>query len=65
LETLPQRIETLEEERTEIIAALSSSEFYAASDPARVAATNARLEALELELEEAYSRWEKLEGIDL
>ncbi|OFW56610.1 MAG: ABC transporter ATP-binding protein [Actinobacteria bacterium RBG_16_64_13] len=60
LEALPQRIEALEEERTRIIAALSSSEFYAGSDPARVTSTNARLEALELELAEAYSRWEEL-----
>ena len=63
LEALPQRIETLEEERTEIIATLSSSEFYAASDSARVTSTNSRLEALELELEEAYSRWERLEEL--
>ena len=63
LETLPQRIEALEEERTEIIATLSSSEFYAASDSAQVISTNARLEALELELDEAYSRWEQLEDL--
>ncbi len=63
LEALPQRIDALEEERTEIIAALSSSEFYAANDSGQVAATNARLEALELDLAEAYSRWEILEGL--
>ena len=63
LETLPQRIEALEKERAEIIAALSSSEFYAGSDSAGVASTNARLEALELELDEAYSRWEELEDL--
>jgi ATP-binding cassette subfamily F protein uup len=62
LETLPQRIEALEEERTEIHAALSSPEFYATSDSARVTSTNARLEALELELDEAYSRWEQLDA---
>jgi ATP-binding cassette subfamily F protein uup len=64
LETLPQRIEALEKEQAEIIAALSSSEFYAGSDPGQVVSTNARLQALELELAEAYSRWEQLEGID-
>ena len=63
LETLPQRIEALEEEEAEIIAALSSSEFYAGSDSAQVASTNARLEALELELDEAYARWEELEDL--
>jgi ATP-binding cassette subfamily F protein uup len=61
LEALPQKIERLETERTEIIAALSSSEFYAGSDPAQVAAANARLETLVLELEQAFARWELLE----
>jgi ABC transport system ATP-binding/permease protein len=63
LETLPQGIEALETERAEIIAALNSSEFYAGSDSARVASTSARLEALELELDAAYSRWQELEEI--
>ena len=63
LEALPHRIEILEQEQTEIIAALSSSEFYAGSDSAGVASTNARLEALDLELGEAYSRWEDLENL--
>lgn len=62
LEALPERIEALEEQRTGIISALSSSEFYAESDPAQVAAANARLEALGLELDEAYSRWQELES---
>jgi ATP-binding cassette subfamily F protein uup len=63
LETLPRRIEALEKEETEIIVALSSSEFYAGSDSAGVASTNARLEALALELGDAYSRWEELEDL--
>jgi ABC transport system ATP-binding/permease protein len=63
LETLPHKIERMEAEKTEIIAALSSSEFYAGSDPAQVAATNARLEALVQELDEAYARWELLEDL--
>ena len=63
LETLPRRIEALEKEETEIIAALNSSEFYAGSDSAQVVSTNARLEALQLELDEAYSLWEQLEDL--
>jgi ABC transport system ATP-binding/permease protein len=63
LEALPGRIETLEAERTEIIAALSSPEFYAGSDQAQMAATNARLEMLVRELDEAYARWEQLEEL--
>lgn len=64
LEALPQRIEALEKEETDIIAALSSPEFYAESDSAQVASTSARLETLQLELDEAYSRWEQLEDLD-
>jgi ABC transport system ATP-binding/permease protein len=63
LEALPQSIEALEKEQAEIIAALGSSEFYAANDSAGVAATNARLEALGQELHEAYVRWEELEDL--
>ncbi len=63
MEPLPQRIDALEKEQTEIIAALSSSEFYAGNDSAGVASTNARLDALERELRKAYSRWEELEEL--
>jgi ABC transport system ATP-binding/permease protein len=63
LEALPQSIEALEKEQAEIIAALGSSEFYAATNSAGVAATNARLEALGQELHEAYLRWEELENL--
>jgi ATP-binding cassette subfamily F protein uup len=63
LEALPGRIETLEAERTEIITALSSPEFYASSDSDRVTSTNARLKTLDLELDEAYARWEQLEEL--
>jgi ABC transport system ATP-binding/permease protein len=63
LEALPHRIEALEEEQGEIIAALSSPEFYAGSDSAGVASVNARLEALGQELHQAYLRWEELEDL--
>ena len=63
LETLPESIEALEKEQTQIITALSSSEFYARSDSALVASTSARLEALERELDKAYSRWGQLEDL--
>ncbi len=63
LESLPHRIEALEAEQTEIIAALSSSEFYAGSDSAQVASTSARLGTLHVELDEAYSRWAELEDL--
>jgi len=63
LEALPQTIEALEKEKAEIIAALSSPEFYAKSASAQVTATNVRLEVLEKELGEAYQRWEELDQL--
>ncbi len=63
LEALPGKIEGLEGEQAELIAALSSPEFYAASDPAAVAGANERLEALQRQLEAAYTLWEELDGL--
>ena len=63
LEALPGKIEALEQEQTELITVLSSPDFYAANDSAGVAATNARLDALQFELEDAYQRWEELEEL--
>lgn len=63
LEALPQTIDALEKEKAEIIAALSSPEFYAKNASAQVTATNVRLEVLEKELGEAYQRWEELDQL--
>lgn len=63
LEALPQTIEALEKEKAEIIAALSSPEFYAKSASTQVTATNVRLEVLEKELDEAYQRWGELDKL--
>jgi len=63
LEALPEMIETMEKEKAEIIAAISSPEFYVRSNPAQMTAANTRLEALEKELNEAYQRWEQLENL--
>ena len=50
-------IEALESEQAELISSLSSPEFYAANDASGVASANARLDALQKELEEAYRQW--------
>jgi ABC transport system ATP-binding/permease protein len=63
LEALPEKIETLERERAEIAAAISSPEFYADGDNSRVMAAHQRLEALQADLDAAYARWEELEEI--
>ena len=64
LEALPQAIEALEKEKAEIIAALSSPEFYTRSGPNQVSAANTRLEELEEELDLSYRRWEELEELE-
>ena len=63
LEALPGKIEVLEKEQADLIASLSSPEFYAETDAAGVAAANARLAQLQGELDEAYLLWERLEEL--
>ncbi len=63
LETLPQTIEALEEEKQRLTATLNSPEFYASRDLAKIKAASDRLEALEKELDEAYHRWDELESL--
>jgi ATP-binding cassette subfamily F protein uup len=62
LETLPDKIGELEEEQESLHRTLADPEFYKNSG-GEVAALNARLGALELELAEAYRRWEELEAL--
>ena len=63
LDALPARIEELEKEQAQVIATLSSPEFYVESGAARVASVSARLEELQRELDDAYLLWEKLEEL--
>ena len=63
LEALPQTIETLEEEKQQLMATLNSPEFYAGHDLAKINGANNRLEALEKELDESYRRWDELENM--
>lgn len=63
LEALPEKIEALEKEQHEIIAMLNSSSFYANSEPAQVTSAKARLQELEEEVAQAYTRWEELEAL--
>ncbi len=63
LEELPQKIETLEKEKMELVELLNLPDFYRKHDHAYVKDVNARLEKLEAELEEAYRRWDELEDM--
>ncbi len=62
IETLPKRIEELDAEHQQIIAAMADPAFYRDSGD-KVTATKARLDALEKELAEAYKRWDELEAL--
>ncbi|MBK5276598.1 MAG: ATP-binding cassette domain-containing protein [Desulfuromonadales bacterium] len=62
LEALPEQIAALEEEQGNLHARLSDPEFYKNAGT-EIAAINARLAALEQELEAAYLRWDELEAI--
>jgi ATP-binding cassette subfamily F protein uup len=62
LEALPDRIAALEEEQENLHQTLADPEIYRTAG-AEVANLKGRLEALETELEEAFSRWEELEAI--
>ncbi len=63
LEALPQAIEAMEEEKNRLTATLSSPDFYLSYDAGKLKAANDRLEVLEKELDEAYSRWNELEDL--
>jgi ATP-binding cassette subfamily F protein uup len=62
LEALPDRIGELEKEQESLHRTLADPEYYRTAG-GEVAKLNARLEALELELESAYRRWEELETL--
>ena len=63
LESLPQVIEELEEEKRRLMETLNSPDFYADRDTARINSVSGRLEALEKELDSAYHRWDELEKL--
>jgi len=62
LESLPRRIEELEQEQKMIYGKMSSPEFYR-NDGGKIRQAQARLEELKLALDEAYDRWEGLESL--
>ncbi len=62
LESLPARIEALEEERNRLFDDLADPEFYR-EDGTRLPAVKARTEELEREIALCYERWEFLDSI--
>ncbi len=63
LETLPQRIETLEAEQEALFEVMADPAFYQRSGE-EIAAAKKRLDSVAQELEEAFQRWEALEALN-
>ena len=61
LESLPARIDQLETEQSALHATMSAASFYQ-QPKSDIAATSAKLEAIERELAEVFTRWESLEA---
>ncbi len=61
MEGLPAQIEALEAEQAELYRQMADPETYRQGG-GEVTAATARLAEIEGELEEAYARWEELEG---
>ncbi len=61
LETLPAKIEALEQEQAQLTAKLADPAFYK-KEPQRFAEVKGRLDALEREHAVAFTRWEELEA---
>lgn len=61
LEQLPGLIESLDDEQTELTEKMSSADFYQ-QDKETIASTTQRLAEVELDLKNAYTRWEELEA---
>ena len=62
LESLPRLIETLEAEQASLHQRLADPAFYQQAG-SEIAGVNARLAALQRELQTAYARWETLESV--
>ena len=61
LEGLPGRIETLEAERARLAATLAGAEFYKES-PSAINGVLERAEAVGVELDVLYQRWDELDS---
>jgi ATP-binding cassette subfamily F protein uup len=62
LESLPARIDTLENEQRQLSEEVSSPDFYKRPAP-EITAALARLDALGEELAQAYARWDELDSL--
>jgi ATP-binding cassette subfamily F protein uup len=61
LEALPEKIESLEAERSQLHTAINDADFYKQPGD-KIAAAVERLQALTSEIEASYARWQALEA---
>ncbi len=62
LETLPMKIENLEQEKQQLYAMMSDVQLYK-NDARKIADAKKRLQAIEKEINENFNRWEELESL--
>jgi ATP-binding cassette subfamily F protein uup len=63
LEDLPQKIEEMEQAKSELLELLNSTDFYKTNHPDQVMAVHTKLEIMEADLTVAYTRWNELEEL--
>ena len=63
LEDLPQKIEEMEQAKSELLELLNSPDFYKTNHPDQVMAVHTKLEIMETDLTVAYTRWNELEEL--
>jgi ATP-binding cassette subfamily F protein uup len=63
LEDLPQKIEDMEQAKSELLELLNSPDFYKTNHPDQVMAVHTKLEIMEADLTVAYTRWNELEEL--
>ena len=63
LEELPKIIDTLESEQAEIHQQMANPKIYKAGDSSLISGLKERLQTIEIEVEEAYNRWNELEEL--
>ncbi|HEY9753567.1 MAG TPA: ATP-binding cassette domain-containing protein [Oculatellaceae cyanobacterium] len=63
LEALPDAIETLENEKQQLLKTLNSPELYTSRDLTKINIVNDRLKNVDEDLDKSYHRWDELEAM--
>ncbi|HEX2964792.1 MAG TPA: hypothetical protein VHO84_03360 [Syntrophorhabdaceae bacterium] len=63
MEALPDAIETLENEKQQLLKTLNSPELYTSRDLTKINIVNDRLKNVDEDLDKSYHRWDELEAM--